>query len=84
MHKATKIMRQLQELQFAATEVRLYLDTHPYDRAAQQQYQQLTYQIMLITPKVEKYFGPLKFLSFSRENPSRWITDPWPWEMMSE
>ena len=81
MDKANKYLLKLQELQFAALELHLYLDTHPYDTQAQQDIMALTQQIHMLMPKVEKYYGPLTPLSFNRENPVRWITEPWPWEL---
>lgn len=83
MNKASKLMIQLQELQFAAIEINLYLDTHPNDPKAQQDLMQISQQISILMPRVEKYYGPLTALGFSRENPSRWISEPWPWELMN-
>lgn len=83
MDSASKLMLQLQELQFGLLEIQLYLDTHPNDPKAQQNLMQLAQQISLLMPRVEKYYGPLTSLGFSRENPSRWITEPWPWERMN-
>ncbi len=80
MHKANQLMYKLQELQFSALEVRLYLDTHPFDQKAQQDFSTLTYHIMQIMPQVEQYYGPLLQYGYSKENPVRWIEEPWPWE----
>lgn len=81
MHRAAKLLRQLQELQFALIEMNLYLDTHPFDKRAQQDLMQVAGQIEMLMPSVEKYYGPLTPIGFSRENPARWITEPWPWEL---
>lgn len=81
MEKASKLLTQLQELEFAAIEVKLYLDNHPHDQRAQHEFQRLTYQIMMLTPKVEKYYGPIKQYGYTQENPARWISEPWPWEL---
>lgn len=82
MVKAQKMMLKLQELQFAFIETKLYLDTHPYDTRAQQDLMALSSKIQMVRPKVETYYGPLMGHSFSQENPARWITEPWPWELM--
>ena len=81
MHRAAKLLRQLQELQFALIEMNLYLDTHPSDSRAQQDLMQVSRQIEMLIPGVEKYYGPLTPIGFSHENPARWITEPWPWEL---
>ncbi len=82
MHKPKKLLLKLQELQFALLETNLYLDTHPSNTKAQQDLMQLSYQISMLMPKVEKYYGPLTIYGFKNENPVRWITEPWPWEIM--
>ena len=56
---------------FAAWELRLYLNTHPYDENALQFYRQLCQQ------NPQSYacaFVPCA------ENGWKWIDDPWPWE----
>lgn len=80
MDKAASLLYQLQQLQFALIEMQLYLDTHPFDQMAQRDLMQLSNQIEKIMPKVEKYYGPLTSHGYMKENPARWITEPWPWE----
>ncbi|MFT9488087.1 spore coat protein CotJB [Tepidibacillus infernus] len=80
MDKAFALLRQYQELEFAAVEVRLYLDTHPFDQGAQCDFKRYTYQMMMLRPHLERHFGPLQ-QGFSYENPARWIDEPWPWEL---
>ncbi|OEF99748.1 hypothetical protein BHF71_07610 [Vulcanibacillus modesticaldus] len=82
MKRATPLLYKLQDLEFAALELKLYLDTHPNDKKAQQDFTNLTYQIMQLMPEVERYYGPLTQYGFSKENPARWIKDPWPWEII--
>ncbi|MFV9511056.1 spore coat protein CotJB [Tepidibacillus sp. LV47] len=81
MDKAMAILRRYQEIEFAATEVRLYLDTHPFDQKAQCDFKRLTYQLMMMRPYLERFFGPLTH-EYSQENPDRWIEEPWPWELI--
>jgi len=82
MEKAYALLRRCMELEFAAVEIRLYLDTHPFDQRAQCDFKRVTYQCMLLKPQVEQYFGPLENFSFSQENPSRWVEELWPWELV--
>ena len=79
MNKAMALLLKYQELEFAAVEVRLYLDTHPMDQRAQCDYKRLVYQMMMMRPQLERIFGPLTHDSL--EDPSRWVSEPWPWEL---
>jgi len=81
VQKAFALLRQCQELHFAAVELQLYLDTHPFDQRAQCDFKRVTYQCMLLKPQVEKHFGPLNNFSYSQENFARWVEEPWPWEL---
>ncbi|MED4601853.1 spore coat protein CotJB [Paenibacillus validus] len=77
--------RQLEELQavdFVLVELTLYLDTHPQDIQALQQYNQYAQQRMQLAYQFEQEFGPLKSFgqSFSKQ-PWQWIDCPWPWQV---
>lgn len=79
--EANKALLRLQELHFGALEIRQYLDTHPLNIKAQQDFTNLTCQIQQQLPIVEKTYGPISQYGCSRENPVRWIEEPWPWEL---
>jgi spore coat protein JB len=77
--------RQLEELQqvdFALVELNLYLDTHPNDVQALQQFNQLVQQRQQLAYQFETQFGPLLGFghSFSRF-PWQWKETPWPWQV---
>lgn len=82
MERANKDLLRLQELEFGALEIRLYLDTHPLNVKAQQDFTSLTNQIQQQLPIVEKTYGPIQQYGYSQENPIRWIEEPWPWELI--
>lgn len=81
MEKANKLLLQLQELTFAFIEMKLYLDTHPFDPKVHQDLIRVSREMEMLMPQVERFYGPLCGHKFM-ENPARWITEPWPWELM--
>jgi spore coat protein JB len=77
--------RQLEEIQkvdFVLVELNLYLDTHPTDMQAIQQYNQLTQRRQQLCYAFEMTYGPLLHFghSFSRF-PWQWPETPWPWQV---
>ena len=73
---------ELQKTDFALVELTLYLDTHPADMQAVQQFNQLSQRRRQIAHEFELKYGPLlQFgLSYSRF-PWQWIDTPWPWQV---
>jgi spore coat protein JB len=87
MNKSTnedyyKLLCELQTLDFVAVELTLYLDTHPTDMQAVQQFNQYTQKRQQVAAAYEVKFGPLLQFghSFSRF-PWQWTQDPWPWQV---
>ena len=77
-----RLLQQLQEIDFVLVELNLYLDTHPNDLAALQQYNQLVQQRWTIAQEYENCYGPLMHFghSYSRQ-PWQWVDTPWPWQV---
>lgn len=77
-----QLLLKLQEADFALVELTLYLDTHPNDGAALQQYNQLVQQRWTLAQEYEQHYGPLMHFghSYSRQ-PWQWIDTPWPWQV---
>ncbi len=73
---------ELQKTDFALVELTLYLDTHPNDMQAVQQFNQLSQRRRQIAHDFEMKYGPLlQFgLSYSRF-PWQWNDTPWPWQV---
>lgn len=59
---------------FAAWDLRLYLNTHPYDKKAYQMYKQLCEQ----HPCIDNYACVPE--DSTGHDCWTWIDDPWPWE----
>ncbi|MFC0214049.1 spore coat protein CotJB [Paenibacillus chartarius] len=77
-----KLLHDLQAMDFVLVELTLYLDTHPGDMAALQQYNQFAAARRQLSMTFEHEFGPLKPFgqSFSRA-PWEWNNGPWPWQV---
>lgn len=77
-----QLLQQLQEVDFVLVELNLYLDTHPHDRDALHQYNQLTGQRWQLAQEFEKRYGPLMHFGHSYSAyPWQWIEPPWPWQV---
>jgi spore coat protein JB len=77
-----KLLNELQALDFVLVELTLYLDTHPTDMPALQQFNETAQKRQQLAAAFEMKFGPLlQFgLSYSRY-PWQWAQDPWPWQV---
>ncbi|QYR20416.1 spore coat protein CotJB [Paenibacillus sp. sptzw28] len=73
---------ELQQLDFGLVELNLYLDTHPNDMQALQQFNQLAEQRKQCAYQYEMDYGPLMHFghSFSKY-PWQWPESPWPWQV---
>ncbi|NSL53346.1 spore coat protein CotJB [Calidifontibacillus erzurumensis] len=76
------LLEELQAIDFALVELTLYLDTHPHDLQAIEQFNKLAQQRRQIAKQYESQFGPLLQYghSFSRY-PWDWDDTPWPWQV---
>lgn len=71
----------LQESDFAADDIKLYLDTHPNDAVMiMKLYMQLQKSMLLRNEIETRYAYPLSASSASVYGaPFKWIASPWPW-----
>ncbi|ATW23413.1 spore coat protein CotJB [Candidatus Formimonas warabiya] len=75
------LLRKIQELEFAAVELNLFLDTHPENEQALCDYNRFTEELMNVKNMYEIRYGPLaNFGSSPSQFPWQWIQSPWPWE----
>ncbi|MBY0084596.1 spore coat protein CotJB [Brevibacillus sp. M2.1A] len=76
------LLEQLQAIDFVLVELNLYLDTHPTDQNALQQFNDLTEQRWVLANEYERLYGPLQNLGRSYSGyPWQWNDDPWPWQV---
>lgn len=78
-----QLMRQIQTADFVLVELTLYLDTHPDDEAALQQFRQYSDYSRQVKQVFEQKYGPLlQFGVSNNPGPSwDWGTGPWPWQV---
>jgi spore coat protein JB len=83
-YQCTKMLRELQALEFALVELNLYLDTHPRDDMALQSFNDLAKRLAEAKKAYETRYGPLINFGNSGHVQMRswqWVEEPWPWEI---
>lgn len=73
-------LRKLQQYNFAAYDMILYLDTHPDDKEAFEIFKDLAQKTCQLKLAFEKEYGPLDHMGAARFDKFRWLESPWPWE----
>lgn len=75
-------LEEIQAFDFVLTELNLYLDTHPTDKQALEQYNVIGVHRKQLVDRFEKEFGPMKNFGQSCSRfPFEWIKTPWPWQV---
>lgn len=75
-------LEELQTVDFVIVELTLYLDTHPGDLDALQQYNAFVKKRKSLRKIFEREFGPLTSFGFSySKSPWEWKEAPWPWQV---
>ncbi|MDN4495086.1 MULTISPECIES: spore coat protein CotJB [Bacillales] len=75
-------LEEIQALDFVLVELNLYLDTHPHDFDAIQQFNETAQMSMQLKVEFEKKFHPLMNFGRSYSNYPWNIDDsPWPWQV---
>lgn len=74
------ILRELMALDFVAVDLQLYLDTHPDDAGALEEYNRTLQRADEYREQYQRLCGPL--YSFRSPNIGGWMwyKDPWPWQ----
>ncbi len=75
-----ELLNSISEVQFVCVELNLYLDTHPDDAEARNDY--YSYSLMLdeLIARYEREYGPLLGFGHSPTNVGCWVCSDWPWE----
>lgn len=77
------MLLRIQEIEFVAIELNLYLDTHPCDAEALNDFNCAVTMLRKSKKEYEEVYGPLLNFGmggYSKE-PWQWSMSPWPWEM---
>ncbi|WP_226701374.1 spore coat protein CotJB [Priestia aryabhattai] len=75
-------LEEIQAVDFALVELTLYLDTHPNDQQAMQQFNEYAQQAMQLKRIFETKYGQLQQYGNSyTDGKWSWGTSPWPWQI---
>ena len=74
------MLHQLQALNFAVSELGLYLDTHPTDQEALDLFNQYAEMYEDALQKYEQEKGSLMQMRAGINGSYQWVKGPWPWE----
>ena len=80
MEKQKALLMQLQEMEFVAIELNLYLDTHPDDKNARADYQCYARRLLQLIEQYESEYGPLLNFGQSPTEVGCYVMSQWPWE----
>lgn len=77
-----QMLLELQTLDFVLVELTLYLDTHPFDTQAIEQFNQFAQARRPLVQAFEAAYGPLTGFGYSFSGtPWDWADTPWPWQV---
>jgi spore coat protein JB len=77
-----ELLEQIQATDFVLVELTLYLDTHPADHQAIEQFNTYSQFRRTLKERFEASFGPMQQFGNSYSNyPWDWNDLPWPWEV---
>lgn len=80
--RQVEMLRKIQELEFVAVDLTLYLDTHPDERRPLDHYNEVSEELRMLKREYERRYGPLMAYGHSpSQYPWAWIDEPWPWEV---
>lgn len=80
-NEQAELLLNVNQLSFAAHDMRLYLDVHPEDTEMIRLYNQYQQQANEAIRTYEEKYGPILQNSLSKENRFSWEAYSWPWEM---
>jgi len=76
-----RLLKQITILDFMATDLQMYLNTHPQDEEAIKMYNDTVTQSALMCAEYEECYGPMVGCrSKAPKNTWEWQDSPWPWQ----
>lgn len=79
------LLKKIQELEFAAVDLNLYLDNHPTHQQALIDYNMISEELKKYKRIYEIKHGPLTNYGYApSQYPWSWVSEPWPWEIKDE
>lgn len=81
-HRRLELLRRIQALEFTAIDLNLFLDTHPREQRALEDYNRVARELAAAKREYEETYGPLvNFGHAPSQGGWRWPDEPWPWEV---
>ena len=81
MNDREMLLRRLSAAQFAAWELKMYLDTHPNDQKARVSAQKYQERTDALAAEYESKYGPVTNTDPFSGSRWKWVDDPWPWDI---
>jgi len=75
-----EMLRRIMELEFAVTDLMLYLDTHPDNAEALEMFTKLAATLKSLMYDYSQKYEPLVAADVKNETPFRWAKSKWPWQ----
>ncbi len=77
--KRDELLLKIQELNFAAKDLNLYLDIYPKDLTMLETYKRYVALLNDLKREYERNYGPLFATDVTSNSEFTWINNPWPW-----
>ncbi len=74
-----ELLDRIYALDFAISDLKLFLDTHPCNEEALSLYRKWVEENTSLKETYTAFFGPLMAETYVPGNYWAWIEDPWPW-----
>ena len=76
-------LKKVQKYYFAAYDLHLFLDTHPYNKEALKMYSAMIEKAKSAQDEFESKYGSLTPLSAACDTEKwNWLENPWPWDSL--
>ena len=79
-NERTQMLKQIQAYNFAACDLGLYLNTHPYDKKTLEIHANVAAKLKETKAAYQSRFGPLTSADSNGTDEWQWNDDPWPWD----
>ncbi len=83
-NEQAELLLNLNQLCFAAYDIRLYLDTHPEDKRMLDLFNKYQQQSKQIEKEYESKYGPITMNTPTDTNRFNWVVYNFPWEKMGD
>ena len=79
--KRWELLGRIREVEFAAVDLNLFLDNHPENQQALDEYNKFVRELRGLKEKYVEEYGPLTNFGYCESKyPWMWVNEPWPWE----